>query len=496
MAPRANAYGALLEDSNDGEEEDVVEDGAEDVERRREELEALEAIYGEENVAVEGESSEALGTVCVLVSPSTWAPATPPPRVTVACRRVRGYPESRCVGVDLRVEERDRGSVPSKTLSGLRPRLEALSAEMVGEVAIHALCSLALEALEALETSALPLSEQTAFREAREREAALVGEAAALAEAARAKAARYEADAERVATALENEKTALARRDRGPLRLDSLEGDREKHNASFFGGDASSESSDGGGPLLKEDVVASRFLSDFKELTILGKGGYGEVCKCLNRLDKRTYAIKKVRLKRGSTRKDAKRQLREVEALAAVFHPHVVRYYQAWIEGLEPAAEKDRGGDDDDAFADFDLCQNFSEDEDDGDSTSSVDDDVFEGSTNGTSLRDDKFGGCLYIQMEYCSATLRDLIDSRKLASRPEDVWRLLRQIIDALAYLHGEKLVHRDLKPANVLLDGAGNVKLGDLGLATTVGDDGPADAAPARRRRPLKKARDEGVD
>ncbi len=54
-----------------------------------------------------------------------------------------------------------------------------------------------------------------------------------------------------------------------------------------------------------------------------------------------------------------------------------------------------------------------------------------------------------------------------------EEVWRLFRQILEGLVYIHGLNIVHRDLKPENVFIglgpDGANNVKIGDFGLATT---------------------------
>src|SRR5262249_54146343 len=52
---------------------------------------------------------------------------------------------------------------------------------------------------------------------------------------------------------------------------------------------------------------------------------------------------------------------------------------------------------------------------------------------------------------------------------RPAVVLELVRQITEALAFAHGQRLVHRDLKPANILVSGA-PIKLTDFGIGGVV--------------------------
>ncbi|EKF26322.1 protein kinase, putative [Trypanosoma cruzi marinkellei] len=77
--------------------------------------------------------------------------------------------------------------------------------------------------------------------------------------------------------------------------------------------------------------------------------------------------------------------------------------------------------------------------------------------------RDDN---CVSIFMELCSGgSLSELIASGGL-QHADEIKRALRDVISAVAYLHGKHIVHRDLKPENVLFR-LGRAKVSDFGTA-----------------------------
>ena len=49
----------------------------------------------------------------------------------------------------------------------------------------------------------------------------------------------------------------------------------------------------------------------------------------------------------------------------------------------------------------------------------------------------------------------------------PQQAARIVAELAQAVAYLHGQGVVHQDIKPRNVVLDGAGRPRLIDFGLA-----------------------------
>uniref|UniRef100_A0A3P9Q7R6 eIF-2-alpha kinase GCN2 n=1 Tax=Poecilia reticulata TaxID=8081 RepID=A0A3P9Q7R6_POERE len=262
----------------------------------------------------------------------------------------------------------------------------------------------------------------------------------------------------------------------------------------------------------------SRYFDEFEELQLLGKGAFGAVIKVQNKLDGCYYAVKRIQVNPAS--KQFRRIKGEVTLLSRLNHENIVRYYNAWIERHElPSMGVLSNSDSSDPQSTPDKhpqardlprrlnelglpdnvedlapppavsssvewstsiersssakCsghQSSDEDEDD------YEDDVFGASflpsdsesrsdiifDNGDDSTDD------ISQMEYCEkSTLRDTIDQSLHLDRNR-LWRLFREILDGLAYIHEQGMIHRDLKPVNIFLDSQDHVKIGDFGLAT----------------------------
>ncbi|KAI0051565.1 Serine/threonine-protein kinase [Auriscalpium vulgare] len=254
---------------------------------------------------------------------------------------------------------------------------------------------------------------------------------------------------------------------------------------------------------------ASRWKEDWEELELLGRGAFGSVVKARNKIDSRIYAVKKVKLR--ATKGDNK-IFREVNALSRLSHRFIVRYYTTWVESAEPSSESasDGSNSDSDTADGITSVPNSGKkregssdpfgidlDDLDSESRSSFPSIHFTGSgsaetgdSDGDVDSDEPLGNLfqrgrsdamnalprtppppiartLYIQMEFVERqTLKERIAE---GLSEDDAWRLFQQIVDALVHMSSLGILHRDIKLTNIFIDGKGDCKVGDFGLATS---------------------------
>jgi len=200
-----------------------------------------------------------------------------------------------------------------------------------------------------------------------------------------------------------------------------------------------------------EEVERSRYLEEFEESEQLGSGNFCVTYKCRNRLDGKSYAIKRAR-KRMHGDADKRRMLREVFALSALVDvQNVVQYHTAWIEDdrLYIQLGYCNGG----TVQDMVLTSNKNSNSAPS-SSSKTNSNVAMGLNNVASDRSD---------------ALKSIVASNgRLTSY--GALELIKQIGTGLREMHERGMVHMDVKPDNILLpEKSKNIFcLGDLGMAT----------------------------
>ncbi|NXN48403.1 E2AK2 kinase, partial [Rynchops niger] len=168
-------------------------------------------------------------------------------------------------------------------------------------------------------------------------------------------------------------------------------------------------------------TVNERFLESFENIEPIGDGGFGNVFKATGKLDKRTYAVKRVSF--------TKNVLREVEELAKLQHENIVRYCWSW-EGYDHVIDPY------------------------------------------TRQMSDQKMQCLFIQMELCEQGPLDnwIEKNRQNQKYHKMAQNIFLQIVKGVKYIHSKGLIHRDLKPQNIFISHEDTIKIGDFGLVTSV--------------------------
>ncbi|KAK4859882.1 hypothetical protein QYF36_013495 [Acer negundo] len=154
-------------------------------------------------------------------------------------------------------------------------------------------------------------------------------------------------------------------------------------------------------------------IDDFEQLTLIGKGAFGEVRLCRGKVTGEIFAMKKLKKSEMLSRGQVEHVRSERNLLAEVDSRYIVKLFYS--------------------FQDSDF---------------------------------------LYLIMEYLpGGDIMTLLMREDILS--EDVARFyIAESILAIHSIHQHKYVHRDIKPDNLILDKDGHLKLSDFGLCKTLED------------------------
>lgn len=78
------------------------------------------------------------------------------------------------------------------------------------------------------------------------------------------------------------------------------------------------------------NTFISRYKTDFEEIALLGRGGFGICFEAKHKIDENHYAIKRITIPAKKEKRD--RFIREIRVLSKLNHPGIVRYLFSWIE--------------------------------------------------------------------------------------------------------------------------------------------------------------------
>jgi serine/threonine protein kinase len=164
--------------------------------------------------------------------------------------------------------------------------------------------------------------------------------------------------------------------------------------------------------MAEEDPFLNRNIDEYKVEVLLGAGGMARVYRGMDTRLKRYVAIKVIDFSHQHDPSYVTRFEREAQMIAQLAHPNVVPLYR---------------------YGEID--------------------------------------GFLYMVMQYIDGcdlhTVLSGYHNDEEFMEPEDILHIIRDMCQALDYVHSKGVIHRDIKPSNILLDKEGRAYLSDFGLA-----------------------------
>ena len=195
-----------------------------------------------------------------------------------------------------------------------------------------------------------------------------------------------------------------------PYRFDSIKREMEERgllpeNVDYTENENSTDITD---PINRAEQLQSPFNQVYNPIGLAGEGAFGKILKVHNLIDKQNYAIKQIELEES----EIPYAVREVQFLAHLNSPRVVRYYSSWLEQTTT-------------------------------------------------------GYRLSIQMEFINGdSLAHILSSGHKFTREEST-KLVAEFALALSEIHSRGIIHRDFRPDNLMIRSEGGIAVVDFGIS-----------------------------
>ncbi|CAD2219527.1 fused [Angomonas deanei] len=150
-------------------------------------------------------------------------------------------------------------------------------------------------------------------------------------------------------------------------------------------------------------------MENYTIVELIGEGSFGKVYKARIKGTGHIVAMKFI-VKKGKNEKELRNLRSEIEILTKLNHDHIITLFDSFETDLE-----------------------------------------------------------FVVVMEYAQGELYEILEDDKRLSE-EVVRKIAKQLVQALNYLHSNRIIHRDMKPQNILIGQNGAVKLADFGFARSM--------------------------
>uniref|UniRef100_A0A7S3V0A9 Cyclin-dependent kinase 2 homolog n=1 Tax=Aplanochytrium stocchinoi TaxID=215587 RepID=A0A7S3V0A9_9STRA len=179
-----------------------------------------------------------------------------------------------------------------------------------------------------------------------------------------------------------------------------------------------------------------RSVFEYEMIGRSGEGTYGVVYKAKDMTSGKVVALKQVKMKKALCREGFPiTTLRETNVLLALQHPNIVGVQSMVVEdidlvGADQNKKIETRDDDTDEEADYGPFR-------------------------------------VYMVMDYWEHELKALMEAQPEPFKQAEVKCIMKQLLEALSFMHGKFYIHRDLKTSNILYNNDGTVAICDFGLA-----------------------------